>query len=88
MKGRGRLVITTLLTLSACTGAAAPRTPAGVTPARSHEKIVATEPAAAVDFYGNQVSPAIARYKIDAAGALYEEHSPETELPRLGSPKS
>jgi hypothetical protein len=44
--------------------------------------------AATVDFYGNEVSPAVARYKVDPNGVLYEEHSPQTEVPRLGSPKS
>ena len=42
---------------------------------------------ASVDFNGNEVRPAVAQYKVDPAGALYEEHSPETEVPRLGSPK-
>jgi hypothetical protein len=42
---------------------------------------------APVDFNGNEVRPAVAQYKVDPAGALYEEHSPETEVPRLGSPK-
>ena len=41
-----------------------------------------------VDFYGNEVSAAVARYKVDPSGLVYEEHSPETEVPRLGSPKS
>ena len=40
-----------------------------------------------VDFNGNEVRPAVAHYKVDPAGALYEEHSPETEVQRLGSPK-
>ena len=40
------------------------------------------------DFYGNDVSPAVAKYSFDATGSLYEVHSPQTELPRLGSPKS
>jgi hypothetical protein len=40
------------------------------------------------DLFGNQVSAAVARYKFDATGSLYELHSPQTELPRLGSPKS
>jgi hypothetical protein len=40
-----------------------------------------------VDFNGNEVRPAVAQYKVDPTGALYEEHSPETEVPRLGSPK-
>jgi hypothetical protein len=41
-----------------------------------------------VDLYGNEVTDAIAEYKFDATGSLYETHSPQTELPRLGSPKS
>ena len=42
---------------------------------------------APVDFNGNEVRPAVAQYKVDPAGTLYEEHSPDTEVPRLGSPK-
>ena len=42
----------------------------------------------ATDVYGNRVSPAVATYQLDAAGTLYELHSPQTQLPRLGSPKS
>jgi len=41
-----------------------------------------------VDLYGNETTDAVARYKLDADGSLYELHSPQTELPRLGSPKS
>lgn len=40
------------------------------------------------DLYGNEITQAVATYKLDSAGSLYEEHSPQTELPRLGSPKS
>jgi hypothetical protein len=42
----------------------------------------------AIDLYGNVVSDAVAKYKLDETGSLYELHSPQTELPRLGSPKS
>ncbi|HEX3702922.1 MAG TPA: hypothetical protein VHU82_06315 [Vicinamibacterales bacterium] len=42
----------------------------------------------AVDLYGNQITDAVARYKLDAEGSLYELHSPRTELPRLRPPKS
>ena len=31
---------------------------------------------------------AVAEYSLDPAGALYELHAPQIELPRLGSPKS
>ena len=41
-----------------------------------------------VDLYGNEVSDAIATYSLDPTGSLYEMHSPQTELPRLASPKS
>jgi hypothetical protein len=47
-----------------------------------------TTDGAAVDLYGNEVSDAIATYRLDPAGSLYELHSPQTELPRLGEPKS
>jgi hypothetical protein len=40
------------------------------------------------DLYGNGVTDAIAKYKLDADGSLYELHSPRTQLTRLGSPKS
>jgi hypothetical protein len=42
----------------------------------------------AVDAYGNEVTLAVAEYSLDPAGTLYEEHAPQIELPRLGSPKS
>jgi hypothetical protein len=42
----------------------------------------------AKDVYGNEVTAAVATYEIDATGSLYELHSPQTQLPRLGSPKS
>ena len=42
----------------------------------------------ATDVYGNQVSVAVAKYGLDATGAPYELHSPQTELPRLAPPKS
>ena len=41
-----------------------------------------------VDLLGNEVTDAVAKYKFDSTGSLYETHSPQTELPRLGSPKS
>ena len=42
----------------------------------------------ATDLYGNQVTAAVATYEFDDAGTPYERHSPQTQLPRLGSPKS
>ena len=41
-----------------------------------------------IDFSGNVVDDAVATYKPDADGSLYEEHSPGTELPHIASPKS
>jgi hypothetical protein len=41
-----------------------------------------------VDMYGNDVTDAVATYTFDRTGSLYELHSPQTELPRLGIPKS
>jgi hypothetical protein len=41
-----------------------------------------------VDLYGNDVSDAVAEYTLDAAGGLYEVHSPRTELVHLASPKT
>jgi len=40
------------------------------------------------DVYGNGITAAVASYKYDATGTLYELHSPQTELPRLAAPKS
>jgi hypothetical protein len=40
------------------------------------------------DVYGNQVAPAVATYGFDFTGTPYELHSPQTQLPRLASPKS
>jgi hypothetical protein len=42
----------------------------------------------AVDAYGNEVTSAVAEYSLDGSGDLYEQHSPQTELPHLGSPES
>ena len=42
----------------------------------------------AIDLLGNDVNDAVARYRFDASGALYEVHSPQTEIPKLGAPKS
>jgi len=41
-----------------------------------------------MDLYGNEVTEAVAKYLLDSTGAIYEEHSPQTEVPRLAPPKS
>ena len=56
--------------------------------------VTLTYPAAPIDddestdLYGNDVTPAVATYSLDATGSVYELHSPHTEIPHLGSPKS
>jgi hypothetical protein len=40
------------------------------------------------DLFGNEVEEAVADYRIDLRGGLYERHSPDTAVPRLGSPKT
>jgi hypothetical protein len=47
-----------------------------------------TDEESTTDFYGNDVTAAVARYKLDATGSLYEAHSPQTQMAKLGSPKS
>jgi len=60
----------------------------------SHEKLTPREgdsqddPTSTVDLFGNDVSDAVAEYRLDATGSLYEVHSPQTEIPKLASPKS
>ena len=38
------------------------------------------------DVYGNEIEDAVTDYRIEPAGDVYERHSPETEVPRLGPP--
>ena len=45
------------------------------------------EPDAGRDLYGNDVGHAVATYTLDDDGELYEEHFPQTELPRLAAPE-
>jgi hypothetical protein len=41
---------------------------------------------AQMDLEGDQVTPALAKYRFDAQGNIYETHAPHTEVPHLGSP--
>ncbi len=41
-----------------------------------------------LDLLGNEVEDALADYRIDLGGGIYERHSPETAVPRLGSPST
>jgi hypothetical protein len=66
-------------------------TPRPVIPSRSIQPATATWDQLddkAVDVYGNEVSSAVAEYSLDADGGSYELHSPQTDLPHLGSPES
>jgi hypothetical protein len=40
------------------------------------------------DIYGNEVHRALGAYRVDLRGDLYEEHSPDTAVLKLGSPSS
>lgn len=39
-----------------------------------------------VDLFGNEIEEAVADYRIDLRGGLYERHSPDTAVQKLGSP--
>jgi len=65
-----------------------PAAPAMEAPAPRAESPVADDDQTDVDIQGNPVTDAVAKYKFDAGGSLYEVHSPQTELPRLAPPKS
>jgi hypothetical protein len=41
-----------------------------------------------VDLLGNEIEDAVADYRFDIGGGIYERHSPETAVPRLGSPST
>jgi hypothetical protein len=41
-----------------------------------------------VDLFGNEVEDALADYRFDLTGDVYEQHSPETAVPKLASPSS
>jgi hypothetical protein len=85
MRLRTCLVILTLWTVST-----AAISPAGVADNDNGNAELAPfdDAITGVDFFGNEISAAVARYKLDPSGVVYEEHSPQTELPRLGSPRS
>jgi len=39
------------------------------------------------DLFGNEIEEAVADYRFDLRGGLYERHSPDTAVPRLGTPE-
>jgi hypothetical protein len=57
-------------------------------PPRLLEEVGAGGRESSMDLYGNEVTEAVAKYLLDSKGAVYEEHSPQTEVPRLAAPKS
>ena len=56
--------------------------------ASAMEKEPTDDSQGAIDLFGNDVTDAVARYRFDASGSLYEVHSPQTEIPKLRPPKS
>ena len=62
--------------------------PTGRAAAGDERNEQADDAAGLTDLYGNEVTDAVATYTFDRSGSLYELHSPQTELPRLGIPKS
>jgi hypothetical protein len=89
----GRIALVLILTLFTLISAAIRGPQYAVTSPHPHgSRIGAAQTAGqeepALDVLGNEISEAVATYKLDSTGSLYEEHSPQTELPRLGSPKS
>jgi hypothetical protein len=61
--------------------------PATLSSDESDGRVPSDEPEL-LDLYGNEVTDAVAKYRFDASGSLYELHSPQTEVPKLAPPKS
>ncbi|MCU1381656.1 MAG: hypothetical protein JWL71_353 [Acidobacteria bacterium] len=84
------LVLIALAMLAFAAGRIVPPPP--VTASRSQPAVLAASHDSAgadiSDAYGNEVTNAVAEYSLDPTGSLYELHSPQIELPHLGSPKS
>lgn len=66
--------------------AQSPPPPGAVTGAPRVES--GNSPQPRVDLLGNEIEDAVADYRVDLGGDVYERHSPETAVPRLGSPSS
>lgn len=90
----GLTVITTILgtcALSApsrLSSSSSPRPAIVATGFHNHGDVEGSGAKGAPDLYGNEVSDAVTRYRLDDEGGLYEVHSPQIELPSLGSPIS
>ena len=88
-----KIILLALIAVAALAfGAGSLVPPPPVTPSRSQPPVVEASRDSAdeqdVDAYDNEVSNAVAQYSLDPAGALYELHAPQVEIPKLGSPKS
>ncbi|MBI3261899.1 MAG: hypothetical protein HYZ58_01965 [Acidobacteria bacterium] len=55
---------------------------------RAEHRASAAEPELVAIDDDPDISPAVATYTIDTSGTMVEVHSPRTEVPRLGPPKS
>jgi hypothetical protein len=85
------VLILTLFTIAFAAGRQFGRASRHPAPHGSHIAVTPATPAnddAVIDAYGNEVTDAVATYKLDSSGGVYEEHSPQTEVPQLGSPKT
>lgn len=99
LRSLGVIVVVALVALCAFFSRSAHRTADGARNAATHVEL-ATIPGAdsdvdppdddagEVDLFGNDVTDAVARYRLDATGSLYEVHSPQTEIPKLAAPKT
>jgi hypothetical protein len=65
---------------------APPAPPQAARPDRDLPKLLQMEPRTTLQ--GDDINDAIATYGIDDGGNLYEVHSPQTEVPSLGGPKT
>ena len=85
-RARTQLLAATLVGL-VIFGVAAPRTASfsSILPSAADLKLPSSEHP--LDLYGNEVRQAVERYKVDALGEWYEEHSPDTEVPKLPPPQ-
>jgi len=86
IRARTLIVSTAVAGVTVC-GIAVPQTSTFFSILRASENEITTPREHPIDFNGNEVRHAIARYKVDPTGALYEEHSGDTEVPRLRPPK-
>ena len=78
---------------NAATSAEITAPPAPLAGAVAGEPLVETgdsgdAPDSRFDLFGNEVEEAVADYRIDLRGSLYERHSPDTAVPKLGSPST